>query len=209
MPPDRGPLRPELAALPGLSTASHLLGRSASTVCLHRSLLATAQAKAERQDVERVEAFAIGRLEYLAGLDDREPAVDRVLRGLRHITYLRLTQPAPDGRNRGEPVAWRHARRVRRAAWRNGPAATLTTRSRPTQPIPPGAHTHRRTLTDSTGRSAVVLRTTIAPELGFGTKRPCAARKCSSRARLHRPHLADKSLWPASMIFMDPCAPRW
>jgi hypothetical protein len=38
-----------------------------------------------------------------------------------------------DGRCRGEPVALRSARRVRRAAWRNGPAATLEPRSRPTQ----------------------------------------------------------------------------
>src|SRR4029077_3018206 len=29
----------------------------------------------------------------------------------------------PHGRDHGEPVAWRHARRVRRAAWGNGPAA--------------------------------------------------------------------------------------
>jgi len=42
-------------------------------------------------------------------------------------------QNTPDGRNRGEPVAPRGARRVRRAAGRNGPAATLEPRSRPTQ----------------------------------------------------------------------------
>src|ERR1700754_4413961 len=40
----------------------------------------------------------------------------------------------PDGRCRGEPVAWQHARRVRRAAWGNGPMATPAPRPRPTQP---------------------------------------------------------------------------
>ena len=34
----------------------------------------------KRRLEERVEALAIGRIEYLAGLDDGEPAVDRVLR---------------------------------------------------------------------------------------------------------------------------------
>jgi hypothetical protein len=38
------------------------------------------------------------------------------------------------GRNHGEPVAWRHARRVRRAAWGNGPAAMLAPRPKPTHP---------------------------------------------------------------------------
>lgn len=38
------------------------------------------------------------------------------------------------GRNHGEPVAWRHARRVRRAAWGNGPAAMPAPRPRPTHP---------------------------------------------------------------------------
>jgi len=40
----------------------------------------------------------------------------------------------PNGRCRGEPVAWKHTRRVRRAAWGNGPMATSTPRPRPTQP---------------------------------------------------------------------------
>lgn len=40
----------------------------------------------------------------------------------------------PHGRNHGEPVAWRHARRVRRAAWGNGPAAMPAPRPRPTHP---------------------------------------------------------------------------
>ena len=40
----------------------------------------------------------------------------------------------PDGSSRGEPGAVRAARRVRRAAWGNGPAATPTPRPRPTQP---------------------------------------------------------------------------
>ena len=40
----------------------------------------------------------------------------------------------PDGSNRGEPGAVRAARRVRRAAWGNGPAATPAPRPRPTQP---------------------------------------------------------------------------
>ncbi|WP_254207334.1 hypothetical protein [Nocardia alni] len=40
----------------------------------------------------------------------------------------------PDSRNRGEPGAWRHARRVRRAARRNGPVATPAPRCGPTQP---------------------------------------------------------------------------
>ena len=43
-------------------------------------------------------------------------------------------QPPPDGSDRGEPGAWRRARRVRRAAWGNGPAATPAPRPRPTQP---------------------------------------------------------------------------
>ena len=44
----------------------------------------------------------------------------------------------PDGRNRGEPVASRGARRVRRAAWGNGPGATPAPRPRPTQPTVAG-----------------------------------------------------------------------
>jgi hypothetical protein len=44
-----------------------------------------------------------------------------------------LPEPA-HGRNHGEPVAWRHARRVRRAAWGNGPAAMLAPRPKPTHP---------------------------------------------------------------------------
>jgi hypothetical protein len=40
----------------------------------------------------------------------------------------------PDGSSRGKPGAVRAARRVRRAAWGNGPAATPTPRPRPTQP---------------------------------------------------------------------------
>jgi len=47
--------------------------------------------------------------------------------------------------------------------------------------IPPAAHAHRRTLTDNASRSAAVLHPPIAPRLGFGTKRPRAARKCSNR----------------------------
>ena len=39
----------------------------------------------------------------------------------------------PDGRNRGEPVAWRDARRVRRAARGNGPGAMPAPRPRPTR----------------------------------------------------------------------------
>jgi hypothetical protein len=45
----------------------------------------------------------------------------------------RLPEPT-HGRNHGEPVAWRHARRVRRAAWGNGPAAMPAPRPRPTHP---------------------------------------------------------------------------
>ncbi len=41
----------------------------------------------------------------------------------------------PNGRHRGEPVAGRPARRVRRAAWGNGPMAIPAPRPRPTQPI--------------------------------------------------------------------------
>ena len=45
------------------------------------------------------------------------------------------TRPTPpEGRDRGESGAWRHARRVRRAARRNGPAATPTPRCGPTKP---------------------------------------------------------------------------
>ena len=40
----------------------------------------------------------------------------------------------PNGRNHGEPVAEKAARRVRRAAWGNGPAAMLAPRPRPTPP---------------------------------------------------------------------------
>jgi Glyoxalase-like domain len=39
----------------------------------------------------------------------------------------------PDDSDRGEPAAVKAARRVRRAAWGNGPAATLVPRPRPTQ----------------------------------------------------------------------------
>ena len=46
----------------------------------------------------------------------------------------RLPEPT-HGRNHGEPVAWRHARRVRRAAWGNGPAAMPAPRPRPTHPF--------------------------------------------------------------------------
>ena len=46
------------------------------------------------------------------------------------------------GRNRGEPVALRDARRVRRAAWGNGPAAMPAPRPRPTHPKRP-RHTSR------------------------------------------------------------------
>jgi hypothetical protein len=51
-------------------------------------------------------------------------------------TGSRLPEPA-HGTNHGEPVAWRHARRVRRAAWGNGPAAMPAPRPRPTQPWAP------------------------------------------------------------------------
>jgi hypothetical protein len=40
------------------------------------------------------------------------------------------------GRDHGEPVAVRAARRVRRAAWGNGPAAMPAPRPRPTHPYP-------------------------------------------------------------------------
>src|SRR5215468_917313 len=40
----------------------------------------------------------------------------------------------PEGRNRGEPGAQQWARRVRRAAWGNGPGAIPAPRPRPTQP---------------------------------------------------------------------------
>jgi hypothetical protein len=40
----------------------------------------------------------------------------------------------PNGRHRGEPVAGKPARRVRRAAWGNGPEAIPAPRPRPTQP---------------------------------------------------------------------------
>src|SRR6478736_6299354 len=42
--------------------------------------------------------------------------------------------PLPDRSDRGEPGAWRRARRVRRAAWGNGPRVIPTPRPRPTQP---------------------------------------------------------------------------
>src|SRR5680860_992835 len=45
----------------------------------------------------------------------------------------RLPEPT-HGRDHGEPVAWRHAQRVRRAAWGNGPAAMPAPRPRPTHP---------------------------------------------------------------------------
>ena len=45
----------------------------------------------------------------------------------------RLPEPT-HGRNHGEPVAVKAARRVRRAAWGNGPAAMPAPRSRPTPP---------------------------------------------------------------------------
>jgi hypothetical protein len=41
----------------------------------------------------------------------------------------------PKDRVRGEPVALRGARRVRRAAWGNGPGAIPAPRPRPTQPV--------------------------------------------------------------------------
>ena len=41
---------------------------------------------------------------------------------------------SPDGSDRGEPGAVKVARRVRRAAWGNGPGAIPTPRPRPTQP---------------------------------------------------------------------------
>jgi len=44
-------------------------------------------------------------------------------------------QPRHDGRNCGEPGAVKVARRVRRAAWGNGPGAIPTPRPRPTQPM--------------------------------------------------------------------------
>src|SRR5882757_7632511 len=40
----------------------------------------------------------------------------------------------PDGSDRGEPGAWRRARRVRRAAWGNRPGVIPALRPRPTQP---------------------------------------------------------------------------
>jgi hypothetical protein len=40
----------------------------------------------------------------------------------------------PNGRHRGEPVARRLARRIRRAVWGNGPRAITAPRPRPTQP---------------------------------------------------------------------------
>jgi RNA-directed DNA polymerase len=40
----------------------------------------------------------------------------------------------PNGSDRGEPGAWRRARRVRRAAWGNGLGVTPAPRPRPTQP---------------------------------------------------------------------------
>jgi hypothetical protein len=48
-------------------------------------------------------------------------------------------QPRLNGRNRGEPAAGRPARRVRRAAWGNGPGAIPTPRPGPTQPAGDGA----------------------------------------------------------------------
>ena len=44
-------------------------------------------------------------------------------------------QPRLNGRDRGEPAAGRPARRVRRAAWGNGPGAIPAPRPRPTQPL--------------------------------------------------------------------------
>ena len=52
----------------------------------------------------------------------------------RTIPNPYLHRNHPDGSDRGEPGAWRRARRVRRAAWGNGPAAMPTPRPRPTQP---------------------------------------------------------------------------
>jgi hypothetical protein len=43
--------------------------------------LASEQTEAQRQDVERIQAFAFGGQEDLADLGNGEPAVDRVLRG--------------------------------------------------------------------------------------------------------------------------------
>ncbi len=73
-------------------------------------------------------------------------------------------QTTPDGRNRGEPAARRRARRVRRAAWGNGPRAIPAPRPRPTQPQ---AAALRRT------RVPLVMRRS-----GSGRRiiRPCAAR---------------------------------
>ncbi len=63
-------------------------------------------------------------------------------RGQQHPQPLgRHCLNQPDDRNHGEPVAVKAARRVRRAAWGNGPRETATPRPRPTQP-------HREELAD-------------------------------------------------------------
>jgi transposase len=56
------------------------------------------------------------------------------LPGQHHPQPVDPAQPRPHGRNRGEPGAMKVARRVRRAAWGNGPRVIPAPRPRPTQP---------------------------------------------------------------------------
>jgi RNA-directed DNA polymerase len=69
------------------------------------------------------------------------------LPGQHHPQPLDPAQPRHNGTNRGEPGAVKVARRVRRAAWGNGPAAMPTPRPRPTQPS-----SHRAGVHQSPGR---------------------------------------------------------
>jgi hypothetical protein len=50
------------------------------------------------------------------------------------------------------------------------------------------------------------MRTTEVCELGFGTKRPRAARKCSSHGALHRPHATVITLAASAETFNDRAA---
>ena len=80
-----------------------------------------------------------------AGASPMTGALIRSVRRTAHpASHADTTSPGqsptpPNGRDRGEPVTERSVRRVRRAAWGNGPVATPKPRPRPTQQRPVGA----------------------------------------------------------------------
>jgi Transposase DDE domain group 1 len=85
----------------------------------------------------------------------------------------------PNGSDRGEPGARRRARRVRRAARRNGPAATPAPRCGPTQPPRRPAAVHRPRRPPVHG---LCHQHTRRPAGRPGTTPPAAAR-CEDRIR--------------------------